>query len=190
MRALVLSLLALSCATGCAAADVAASNAPHVVSSVSVVSGDPQSSTATPAATPISADCGRWTPTATELAAVRKIAIAAAASNIPPGAPRASWIACTRGGYLARSGEGSLRDQTAAAARVIVVIIRGRFPVDAHSEPLPPPGAFTSPSAIAPTVSTLDFDYDPALRYGLDGGTGLPDADIARIGSFQPLSLS
>jgi hypothetical protein len=52
------------------------------------------------------------------------------------------------------------------------------------------PGAFTSPSTTASTVSTLDFDYDPLLGRGLDGGTGLPDADIARIGSFQPLSLS
>jgi hypothetical protein len=190
MRALVLSLAAVLCATGCASADVAASSATQVASSTSVVSSGPQSSIATPAATPTSADCGRWTPTAAELAAVRKIAIAAAASNIPPGTPRASWIACTRGGYLARSGEGSLGDQTAAAAHVIVVIIRGRFPVHAHSGPLPPPGASTSPSTTAPTVSTLDFDYDPALGYGLDGGTGLPDADIARIGSFQSLSLS
>jgi hypothetical protein len=190
MRALVLSLVAVLCATGCASAGMAASSATHVVSSVSVVPGDPQSSTATPAARPTAADCGRWTPTLAELAAVQKIAIAAAASNIPPGTPRASWIACTRGGYLARSGEGSLGDQTAAAAHVIVVIIRGRFPIGAHSEPLPLPGASTSPSTTAPTVSTLDFDYDPTLGYGLDGGTGLPDADIARIGSFQSLSLS
>lgn len=190
MRALVLSLLALSCATGCASADVAASRATHVVSSVGVLSSGPRSSSATTGASPVSADCGRWTPTAADLAAVRKLAIAAAASNIPPGAPRAFWIACTRGGYLARSGEGSLGDPTTAAAHVIVVIIRGRFPVDAHSEPLPQPGASTSPSTTPPTISTLDFDYDPALGHGLDGGTGLPDADIARIGSFQPLSLS
>lgn len=190
MRALVLSLAAVLCATGCASADVAASKAPDVASSGSVVSTGPQPSSATPAVTPTSADCGRWTPTAAELAAVRKIAIAAAANNIPPGTPRASWIACTRGGYLARSGEGSLGDQTAAAAHVIVVIIRGRFPVPAHSEPLPHPGRSTSPSTTAPTVKTLDFDYDPALGYGLDGGPGLPDADIARIGSFQSLSLS
>ncbi len=117
---------------------------------------------------------------------MRKLAIAAAASNIPPGGPSATWIACTRGGYLARSGEGSLGDPTAAAARVIVVIIRGRFPSGGHSEPRPSSETFTP----APTVSTIDFDYDPALGYGLDGGIGLPDADIARIGSFQPLSLN
>ena len=190
MRALVLSLVAVCCASGCASAHLAAGSATYAASSVSVVSSGPQSLGATPATTPTSTDCGHWTPTAAELAAVRKIAIAAAASNIPPGAPRASWIACTRGGYLARSGEGSLGDQTEAAAHVIVVIIRGRFPVDAHSEPLLLPGAFTSPSTTASTVSTLDFDYDPLLGRGLDGGTGLPDADIARIGSFQPLSLS
>ena len=30
----------------------------------------------------------------------------------------------------------------------------------------------------------------PRSQVRREGGTGLPDADIARIGSFQPLSLS
>jgi hypothetical protein len=169
MRGLVLSLVVALGATGCASADVAAGGAPHPVSST---------------------DCGHWTPTPADLDAVRKLAIKAAAGNIPPGVPSASWVACTRGGYLALSGEGMVSDRAAAAAQVIVVIIRGRFPPDPHDEPPPQAGASTSQPTIAPTVSTLDFDYDPSLGYGLDGGTGLPDADIARIGSFQPLRLS
>jgi hypothetical protein len=83
-----------------------------------------------------------------------------------------------------------LSDQAAAAAQVIVVIIRGRFPLGNHGEPPPLAGASTSAPTPARTVSTLDFDYDPLLGHGLDGGTGLSEIEIARIGSFQPLALS
>jgi hypothetical protein len=182
MRRLVVCVLAILCATGCASAEVAAR--PQVASPVRAVSNTPSSSARTDG--PI--DCGRWTPTSAELTAVREIAATVASNNVPPGVPRASWIACTRGGYLALSGEGRLGDQAAADADVIVVVIRGRFKVGDHS--MPPPTGADITNLSPRTVNTMDFDYDPAMGRGLDGGTGLSEADINRIGSFKPLSLS
>lgn len=123
--------------------------------------------------------CPDWTPTRTQLAeATQAITLGTTANG--DRITSASWIACTRGVYTSVAGDGYPTNRADYNARVIVVVLRGRFNMNGISLPQ---GASTPGPA-----HEKDFAFDPAVHRVTDVGFGSTEQDLARLGPAHPVT--